>query len=103
MVNPDVQGLRPTHPGEVLREIVLPATGKPKTWIANALGVSRQQLHDVLAERKPVSNAMALRLAKLFGGEAETWARLQMNYDLRVAAETMTDELARIPTLDAAA
>ncbi len=102
-MNLETRGLRPTHPGEVLREIVLPAVARPKSWIASALGVSRQQLHDVLAERKPVSNAMALRLAKLFGGEAETWARLQMNYDLRIAAEAMRDELDRIPTLDAAA
>ena len=57
----------PTHPGELLREDVIPATGKPKAEIARMLGISRQHLHDILAERKPVSAEVAVRLAKLFG------------------------------------
>jgi hypothetical protein len=47
----------PTHPGELLREEVIPATGKTKTEIAALLGISRQHLYDVLEERKPVSPA----------------------------------------------
>ncbi len=57
----------PTHPGELLREDVIPATGKPKAEFARMLGISRQHLHDILAERKPVSAEVAVRLAKLFG------------------------------------
>ena len=56
----------PAHPGEVLREDVIPATGKAKAEIARMLGISRQHLHDILAERKPVSPEVAVRLAKLF-------------------------------------
>ncbi len=71
----------PTHPGEILREDVLPAIGKPKTEIAHLLGISRQHLYDVLNERKPVSPEVAVRLAKLFGGSAISWVRMQGAYD----------------------
>jgi len=95
-------GLAPMHPGELLREDILPATGLTKTEIARKLGVSRQTLHDLVAERQPVTVAMALRLGKLFGNSAEFWLNLQRNYDLRILEREMADELAAIPTLDAA-
>ena len=63
----------PTHPGELLREEVIPATGKTKTEIAALLGISRQHLYDILEERKPVSPAVAVRLGKLFGDGAGIW------------------------------
>ena len=59
------RGLPPMHPGELLREEILPALERPKTEIAKLLGVSRQALYDVLSERQPVTPAMALRLGKL--------------------------------------
>ena len=71
----------PTHPGELLREDVIPATGKPKAEIARMLGISRQHLHGVLAERKSVSPEVAVRLAKLFGNEPLFWIRMQGAYD----------------------
>ena len=60
-------GRCPTHPGALLREYVIPATGRNKTEIAQLLGISRQHLYDILRERKPVSPAIAVRLGKLFG------------------------------------
>ena len=51
----------PTHPGALLKEDVIPATGKTKAEIARLLGISRQHLHDILRERKPVSPAVAVR------------------------------------------
>ncbi len=102
MANALMSGLRPTHPGEVLREVVLPAVAPSKTEIARMLGVSRQHLHDVLGERKPVTSQMALRLARLFGGEPDFWLRMQMSYDLQVTAQAMAEELAGIPQLQAA-
>ena len=71
----------PTHPGELLREDVIPATGKPKAEIARMLGISRQHLYDILAERKPVSPEVAVRLAKLFGNAPLLWIRMQGAYD----------------------
>jgi len=95
-------GLRPLHPGELLREDVLPALDKPKAEIARALGVSRHTLYELLAERQPVTPQMAHRLGKLCGNGAEIWGRLQLRYDLAIAGDAMREELDKIPTLEAA-
>lgn len=90
----------PTHPGELLREDVIPAVKRPKVEIATGLGISRQHLHDILTERKPVTAEMAVRLAKMFGGSAESWLRMQASYDAWHAERTV--DVSRIPTLVAA-
>lgn len=102
MPNPLLKGLRPVHPGAVLREDVLPALGRSKTEIARLLGISRTTLHDILSERQPVTAAMALRFAKLTGTTPESWLAMQRNYDLAVEAPGLAGEIARIPTLEAA-
>lgn len=102
MANPLVAGLTPMHPGELLREEILPAVGRPKTEIARLLGISRQTLYDIINERQPVTPAMALRLAKMFGGNAESWTNLQRNYDLKIAEAELGDALDAIPRLEAA-
>ena len=71
----------PTHPGELLREDILPALGKTKVQIAEALGISRQHLYDLLGEKKPVSPEIAVRLGAAFGDGAEVWLRMQAAYD----------------------
>jgi addiction module HigA family antidote len=80
-------GLPPVHPGEIVKRDILPSTGLSVTAAANALGVSRQMLHDILAERKPLSAVMCLRLSRLFGSSPEMWMRLQAAYDLKRATE----------------
>jgi len=70
----------PAHPGAVLEDI-LADIGKSKVEIAKMLGISRQQLHDILRERKPVSPNVAARLGKLFGNGAGIWLRMQAAYD----------------------
>ena len=95
-------GLKPMHPGELLREEVLPAVGRPKTEIAKLLGISRQHLYDILDERKPVTPPTALRLGKLFGNGPELWIDLQRAYDLAEAKIALAADLKRIPTLKAA-
>ena len=70
----------PTHPGAVLEDI-LADTGKSKVEIAKMLGISRQQLYDIIGERKPVSPNVAARLGKLFGNGAGIWLRMQAAYD----------------------
>jgi addiction module HigA family antidote len=57
----------PIHPGALLRDDVIPATGRSKAEIAKLVGISRQHLYDILRERKPVSPSVAVRLGKLFG------------------------------------
>ncbi len=90
----------PTSPGELLREEVLPALGRPKAEIARLLGVSRQTLYDILNERQPVTPTMALRLGKLLGNGPNLWINMQRVYDLDVAEKTLRRELATIPTLE---
>jgi addiction module HigA family antidote len=71
----------PTHPGAVLREDVIPAVHRTKSEIARLLGISRQHLHDILEEKKPLSPEIAVRVAALFGGGAASWVRMQSAYD----------------------
>lgn len=103
MTNPLLKGVRPIHPGELLREDVLPAFGRPKTEIARLMGISRQTLHELLAEKQPVTVPMALRIAKLIGDTPEVWLNMQRAYDLKLAESAMAEEIARIPTLREAA
>ena len=99
--NPLLRGLAATHPGEILREDVLPALGRPKAEIARLLGISRQQLYDILEERKPITVPMALRIGKLCGNGPGLWIRLQQSYDIERAEHDLADVLERIPTLEA--
>lgn len=87
----------PTHPGALLREDVIPATGRTKTEIAELLGISRQHLYDILRERKPVSPAIAVRLGKLFGDGAGVWTRMQAAYDTWHAERV--EDVSGIPTI----
>ena len=77
--NPDIC---PPHPGELLRENVLPTVGKSKAEVARLLGISRKRLNDVLAERKPVTPELAVKVTMLFGGAREVWSGLQNDYDI---------------------
>lgn len=79
--------LPPVHPGEIIREDILPELGLSVSAAAKALGVSRQMLHEILAERRPLSAVMCLRLSRLFGSSAEMWIRLQAEYDLKKAEQ----------------
>jgi addiction module HigA family antidote len=91
-------GLPPVHPGEILKEDILPSAGLSVTATAKALGVSRQMLHDILAERRPLSAIMCLKLSRLFGGSPEVWMRLQAAYDLKNAVRNkkVMERVARI-------
>ncbi len=89
----------PAHPGAVLNDI-LPATGKTKVEIATLLGISRQHLYDILAERKPVSPHVAARLGKMFGDGAAIWLHLQAAFDAWHAERDV--DTSAIPTIHAA-
>jgi addiction module HigA family antidote len=68
---------KPTHPGAVLREDVLPAMGITQARMAELLGVSRVTLAQLLHEHRALSSDMALRLEKLLGSSAESWLNMQ--------------------------
>jgi antitoxin HigA-1 len=92
--------IEPAHPGELLAEIVIPATGRSKAEIARLLGISRQTLYDILNQRQPVTPAVAVRLGKLFGDGPGVWIRMQAAYDTWHAEREI--DVSDIPTLDVA-
>lgn len=98
---PPKRGLPPMHPGEFLREEILPALGRPKSEIAKLLGVSRQTLYDILDEKQPVTPLMALRLGKLCGNGPDLWLNLQKRFDLCRAEQKFGSKIKSIPTLEA--
>lgn len=87
----------PSHPGALLNDII-EDTGKSKVEIAHMLGISRQQLYDILGEKKPVSPNTAARLGKLFGQGAGLWLRMQAAYDAWIAEHNI--DLSEVPTLE---
>lgn len=78
----DGLGFRPPHPGEYLREDVLPALGMTVAQFADHLGVSRQTASRLINEKSSVSMEMAVRLGKAFKNGARFWLALQMQHDL---------------------
>ena len=91
----------PTHPGALLREDILPSlVGMSVSAFARNLGVSRQALHSVMAERSGVSAEMALRLGTVLGNGAQLWLDMQTQYDLWHAEAKLHDELKRMPLLE---
>lgn len=92
-----VRRRQPTHPGEVLREDVLPALRLSVSEAARQLRVTRQTLHRVLSGRSAVTPEMALRLGRFCGNGPDLWLRMQHAHDLWRAREEMQAELEKIP------
>ena len=90
---------RPTHPGEILREDCVPDYGLTVSGLAEALGVSRQTVNELVREQRSVSPEMALRLSSLFGSSPEFWLNLQRAVDLWDARAALEDDMRRIKPL----
>jgi addiction module HigA family antidote len=90
----------PPHPGEVIEDL-LEDLQTSKSEIASLLGISRQQLHRILAGRQPVTPTTAAKLGKLFGNGPALWPRLQAAYDAWHAEGEI--DVSKIPTLSNAA
>ena len=94
--------IKPSHPGEILREDFMPDFGLNATSLAQAIGVSRQTINELLREKRSVSPGMALRLSKLFGNSAEFWLNAQRAVDLYNAQKLFKKDIDRIHPLNAA-
>lgn len=99
--NSNVRTVRPTHPGEMLREDFLPDYALTVSSLAEAIGVSRQTVNELLRERRALSPEMALRLARLFGNTPEFWLNAQRAVDLWDAAQSMKAAMKNIQPLKA--
>lgn len=97
-------GMRPVHPGEILREDYLVPLGMSANALAKALNVPAPRINDIVRERRGVSADTALRLARYFDTSAQFWLNLQAMYDLRVAEIAAGKQIAReVPVMERAA
>lgn len=86
-------GMRPIHPGEILREDYLKPLGMSAKSLADALHVSAPRINDIVREQRGVSADTALRLARYFGGDARSWLNLQTAYELRQAELSSMEQI----------
>jgi antitoxin HigA-1 len=91
-----VNGMRPIHPGEVLREEFLQPYGLSAHALSMALQVPAPRINDIVRERRAITVDTALRLAKFFGNSAEFWLGLQTDHDMAVARQSLQETLDRI-------
>jgi antitoxin HigA-1 len=96
------RALRPTHPGEMLREDFMVDYGLTVATLAKALGASRQTVNELLRERRAITPPMALKLSRLFGNTPEFWLNAQRTVDLWDAQQQYGKEIERIKPLHAA-
>lgn len=88
-------GMRPVHPGEVLREEYLRPLDMSVNALAKRLGIPTSRLNDIVLERRGVSPDTAMRLARFFGGDARSWLNLQTAHDLRLTEIAKAKEIER--------
>jgi len=100
--NQGIMKRKPTHPGEMLREDFLPDFGLTVSGLAEAVGVSRQSINELLRERRAISPEMALRLSRFFGNSPEFWLNAQRAVDLWEASQAIKEDISRIKPLNAA-
>ena len=83
-------GMRPVHPGEVLREDFLKPLGMSANALANALSVPASRINDIVLERRGVTVDTAMRLTRYFGGDVQTWMNLQIAYEIKTAEKSLS-------------
>ena len=88
-------GMRPVHPGEVLREDFMNPSRMNSNVLARTLRVPPQCVSAITSGRRRISADIALRLARFFGGDARSWLNLQITYDLRIAEIANTSRIER--------
>ena len=88
--------MRPVHPGEILREEYMVPLGLSSNALAHALGVTPARINDIVRERRGITADTALRLARYFRTDAQSWINLQASYDLRVAELAAGETIERV-------
>ena len=90
-----VNGMRPIHPGEILREDFLKPVSLSPHALAMALHVPASRINDIVLGRRGVTLDTALRLARYFGGDAQSWLNLQNAYDLKIAQKELAPRIVK--------
>ena len=94
--------LPPVHPGEILLEDFMRPLGLSSSALAHLLGVTPARINEIVRGRRGITADTALRLARYFGTDAQSWLNLQTRYDLECARDALGAEIARIPAREAA-
>ena len=89
-------GMRPIHPGEILKQEYLEPLGMSVNALAKCLKVPATRINDIVLERRGVTPDTALRLARFFGGDAQSWLNLQNAYDLKTTEREIRQLVAGI-------
>ena len=92
----DVTQLELVHPGEILKEELMAPLGLSSNALARALGVTPARINDVVRGRRGITADTALRLARYFGTDAQSWMNLQDQYELAIARREAGEAIARI-------
>lgn len=92
-LNMITNGMRPIHPGEILREDYLKPLQMSANALSKALHVPAGRVNDIVLERRGVTPDTALRLARYFGGDAQSWLNLQQTYDLKVTQKQKAKQI----------
>jgi addiction module HigA family antidote len=95
-------GMRPIHPGEVLREEFLLPMGLTAHALAMALHVPAPRINDIVRERRGVTAETAMRLGRFFGTSPEFWMGLQSDHEMAVLREGLAEALSAIKPWQAA-
>lgn len=92
--------MRPIHPGAILRQEYLEAYRLSANALAKLLKVPPSRINDIVLERRGITPDTALRLARFFGGDPQSWLNLQLAYDLKVASRESAKAIAKeVPTV----
>lgn len=94
-LNAPRNGLRPVHPGEILRDEYLSPLGMSANALAQALHVPASRINDIVLERRGVTVDTAMRLVRYFGGDVQTWMNLQTTYEIKVAEKELAARIAK--------
>jgi addiction module HigA family antidote len=86
-------GMRPIHPGEILREDYLKPLGMSANALAQALKVPASRVNDIVLERRGITVDTAMRLVRYFGGDVQSWMNLQTAYEIKVAGKDLAQKI----------
>lgn len=88
--------LKPVHPGEILREEFMVPLGLSSNALARAVGVTPARINEIVRERRGITADTALRLARFFGTDVQSWMNLQAHFDIECAQALVGRSLTRI-------
>ena len=94
------RNMPPVHPGEILLEDFLKPMGISQYRLAKSIGVSQRRIGEIISGKRSITADTALRFARFFGTDAQSWMNLQTHYDLEIEADKLADKLDRVITYD---